>query len=200
MKHDSALRLKHAAEALALLGSELESLSSIWARQEKPRLSRSALLDTIIEKVWRGELEKVNAGRWHFYRRPHQSASRHLATRLETPYTSHQRIEYSLDANVDWLTMALAPLRSGKPVLLWMDDPKLKARKKLKGDARRLVLFSPGALFSPRRTLVFVSVVGAGCCAINVVPPAKIANLVLAGVPAALAKPLMNSLYHVLKE
>ena len=73
-------------------------------------------------------------------------------------------------------------------------------RKVPDAGARRLVVLTPGILLGVNPKSVLVSVVGSGSCVIKADGPAKVANLVLAGVPATLANLLMNTVHHVLKE
>lgn len=187
------------AIANALDAVPLDSLSTayqVFLAQKQPRLRLDSLKEMLDYWTSLGWVEKLQIGKKFYYRK--------LRERLARPsvaeYTRRQRVEDSLTADVDWFYQALAPLRSGLPVFLLMDGVRMVKRKGTNAGARRLVVLTPGALLGVNPKSVLVSVVGSGSCVIRADAPAKVANLVLAGVPAMLANLLMNTVHHVLKE
>lgn len=191
-------RLENARKAIPGVGETAQSLKHIWVSQKRPRLSKphvKALLE-LLEST--GEVERVEGGRYTYYR--YRPKVRSLARRVETDYNGPARSKSSLSADVDWFLQALYPLRLNKPVLLWMDDPRLTRLKKRSASTKRLVVLTPGELSGLPERSVLVSVVGAGSCIVHVDAKPSVANLVLAGMPVKLADVLMNQLRQVFKE
>lgn len=180
----------------AIPATEPSTAYAIFLAQKKPRLSLPDLKGMLDYWSTIGRVEKLQIGRKTYYRR----AAIGVARKPVEGYTTHQRVEYSLTADVDWFYQALAPLRNGLPVFLVMDGVRMVKRKGPDAGARRLVVLTPGILLGVNPKSVLVSVVGSGSCVIKADGPAKVANLVLAGVPATLANLLMNTVHHVLKE
>lgn len=106
----------------------------------------------------------------------------------------------ALTTDVDWFGGALAPLREGKPVALTMILPEKKSPvKRVIQQGPKIVTIVPGELFgAPKRTFV-VSVVNNGSCFVEIDCNHAL-RLVLAGIPAALARTLLMQLRSTLKE
>jgi hypothetical protein len=117
------------------------------------------------------------------------------------PYNAEQRRDSSLAFEADLARRYLLPLKFGKSVVMVMDDPSWVANPKYKGKKRhKLVVIAPGPMHGFSETCFLVSVVGGGACIVHLNGPHSVANLVLAGMPAALAKELMNQIHQVMKE
>lgn len=168
-------------------------LGRIFARQEKPRLPKDhvrSLLKTLVDK---GLVESIEAGGHTYYRKRPA-----VALPAEAPYNYAQG-STSLDADVDMLLLALAPLRQGKTIFMWMDDPLIKARKHYTGPTRRLMVLAPSR--HTGRNVVICSIVDKGCFILMTGNPTlEIGRAVLAGIPAALATALVKTIYRVFKE
>lgn len=103
--------------------------------------------------------------------------------------------------DVDWLLGKLEPLKRGYPVVLSMQDAKYQNRKNYRGKrADQIVALAPGELYGMTPRSILVSVIGNGACVVHPATSEKIADLVLAGMPARLANVLMGKLHQLLKE
>ena len=92
-------------------------------------------------------------------------------------------------------------LRCGVTVHMAMDYPRFAANAKYKGKGRaKLVMLAPGALVGISDVYVLVAIIGGGACLVKHREPQNVANLVLAGMPAKLAKELMNQIHQVMKD
>jgi len=168
----------------------------IFLGQQKPRMRLDYLKNMLDYWASIGKVESLRIGGKVYYRKPAKS----LASESVASYTTEQRSTDSLDANVDWFYQALSPLRRGQPVFLTMDGRRVVPRKGPVAEAKRMVILTPGALLGVNPKAVLVAVLGLGSCVVRADQPAKVANLVLAGLPASLANLLMNTVHHVLKE
>lgn len=120
---------------------------------------------------------------------------------VQAEYNDPQRNSFSLSLDGDNFLAALAPLRHGKPVHLVMDDPKFAAMKKYVGTkAKKLVFLVPGSMIGIDPSGVLVSILESGSCVVWPKRPPKVANLVLAGMPAKLANVLMQKLHRIFQE
>lgn len=191
-------QLANARKAIPAIGDRAQSVTAIHRSQSKPRLGYEHLKSLLEFLEATGEVERIEAGNHCYYR--YRERVRSLAPRVETDYNGPARSKSSLSADVDWFLQALYPLRLKKPVLLWMDDPRLKRLKNRSTATKRLVILTPGEASGLPERSVLVSVVGSGSCIVDVDARPLVANLVLAGMPAKLAEVLMNQLRHVFKE
>lgn len=185
MKHrDPAAMIRNARAAIPKAGEEPLSANQIFKRQDKPRLPMrevEALCEALAsERV----VEVIQRGYMRYYR---------IAERL--------RPAYNALATIDPFAQALRPLAKNQAVRLWMDIPQHPARKATRRDTgRRLVIIAPGALLGLSPQSLMVSVVGSGSCIVWATRSRRstdIANLTLAGMPAKLARELMNQIHHV---
>ena len=190
-----AQQVINAAEAIPLEGEEPLSASQIFKRQKAPRLHRDAFYPSLKLWVKEGWVEAVKVEGMAHYRR---------ATKVDPsevpPYTHGGRSKSSSLETDDWFHRALTKLKQGRIVNLWMEDPKLALRKNFRGSTRKLVVLVPGQVAGLPRSAVVVSIIGSGSCVVRVDSPEHVANLVLAGMPIALASALMNKLHRTLKE
>jgi hypothetical protein len=110
----------------------------------------------------------------------------------------HQDRELSTE--VDWLGSRLLPLREGKVVILSLILAKKESRIRRVVEQRdKIVTIMPGQLVGlPRRTVI-VSIIDNGSCIVEIDCNAII-GLVRAGVPAKLARALLEKLQYILKE
>lgn len=188
----------NARAAIPAIDAPAKSASAIHRSQAKPRLSFDGLKSLLYVLESTGAIEKIEAGGHVYYR--YRPQVRSLATKVETDYNGPARSKSSLSADVDWFLQALYPLRLNKPVLLWMDDPRLKRLKNRSTTTKRLVILTTSEASGLPERSVLVSVVGSGSCIVNVDAKPQVANLVLAGMPVKLAEVLMNQLRQVFKE
>lgn len=118
---------------------------------------------------------------------------------LTPSYNREQRNSFPLSTETDAFLGALAPLRFGKTVVLTMDDPRFKAIKNYRGTkGTKLIVLVPGSAME-MAGVVLVSVLGAGSCMVRL-KSTKVADLVLAGMPARLADVLMQKLHRIFQE
>lgn len=115
-------------------------------------------------------------------------------------YNAPQRDQSPQESELDELAQRLVPLRNGHPVVLAMDDPVLQARKMHTGPKQRLVSIVPGPLAGFKDGYLLVSVIELGSALVNIRDPHAVTKLVLAKMPAKLARVLMNRIHQVLKE
>lgn len=172
-------------------------VSRIYHRQRKARRLTTARLRELLEDLSaRGEVETLRIGRFLYYRK----TAKTLAPRDVAVYNDDKRKSFSLDVNVDWFTQVLCPLRVGSTVFLWYEDSKVVVRKNFRGKARTLLILTPlkGHGFPPGS--ICVASIGSGSCVVYPGAPSNVANLVLAGMSASLAKTLMNQLHLLFKE
>lgn len=119
------------------------------------------------------ELETVRA-----YTRPRKSKS----FRIETRESFH----------------LLEPLLIGKSVTLLLERPAIVGGKKTVSKPKATpVVIVPGELIGTRRSRYLVAVIGKGSTVVEATKDAKVANLVLAGIPSQLAKALMDQLHRI---
>ncbi len=172
-------------------GKHVLSANQIYMRQERPRLSRRLVYEALEQMAARGEIEAIEDGRMTYYRK--KTVVTNLALRREPSYNGSTRNKFSLVADPDRFIQALAPLRSGKSVLLWLEPPKSKT-KNFRGRDKFLVALTPGQGIGFPSSAILVSVVGKGSAIVRLDEPKKVADLVLAGVPAKLANVLVDKL------
>lgn len=99
-----------------------------------------------------------------------------------------------VSTDVDWIGRALDPLREGKPVCIRMLTEHARGKRK-----DPLITIVPGESFGFRMKSVVVSVINNGSCIVEI-DCNSTANLVLAGIPAKLAKFLLTALQSKLRE
>lgn len=99
-----------------------------------------------------------------------------------------------ISEEIDILLARLAPLKKGYPVALMLDNPKGFGKKR-----NPLLTLTPGILFGFRSNLVVVSVINNGSCIVQA-DSEKIADLILAGLPAQSARILMDRLNKLYSE
>lgn len=191
-------RVINAADAVPMYDEPAASLNAIYMRQKRPSLSKNALREMLDAMVEMRVVERIQTNRGTCYRRSPPVEG--LAKPRVPTYNGNRCGESALDANVDLLAQAIYPLRFGKPVLLWMDDPRMAGMKNFRGAKRKLIVISPGPITGLPAGLILISIVGSGSCVIRTDEFDKIANLVLAGVPAKLANALVAAIRKVLKE
>lgn len=132
---------------------------------------------------------------------PRHQAYKRTGVALQPPvgYNRERRSKSSLSTDTDAFLGALAPLRFGKTVVLTMEDPRFKAIKNYRGTkGTKLVVLVPGSAMD-MKDVVLVSVLGAGSCMVRL-KSTKVADLVLAGMPAKLADVLMQKLHRIFQE
>lgn len=129
--------------------------------------------------------------------------------RLDTNYTTKDNVmtmnevhqDRALSTEADWFSGALAPLREGKVVKLRLLLPKKNpGKRKLAAEPPDpLITILPGELIGfPKRTVV-VSVINNGSCIVEI-DCNSVTRLVIAGIPAVLAKALLRKLQSTLGE
>lgn len=188
---------KNAIDAIPGPTDDPLPVSRIYHRQHKaPRLTPARLRELLEDLTARGEVEVLRIGRFLYYRR----TGKPLALRGLAAYNGSRRKHFSLDVNVDWFTQALYPLSVGRTVFLWYEDSKVKVRKNFRGKARTLLVLTPIQGHGFPRGSICVSLLGSGSCVVRADTPSNVANLVLAGMSAELAKTLMNQLHLIFKE
>jgi hypothetical protein len=122
-----------------------------------------------------------------------------VAVTAEPIYNRERRNEFPLSTDTDAFLGALAPLRFGKTVVLTMDDPRFKAMKNYRGNkGTKILVLVPGSAMGIENC-VLVSVLGSGSCMVRL-KSTKVADLVLAGMPAKLADVLMQKLHRIFQE
>lgn len=191
---------KKLANALAAIPEHDQPFLSgnqIHNRQSCPRLHRRNLYPILHSLAESGRIERDIHGFMHYYR---LKAGETLADKPDTHYNDQQRNKFSLDANVDHLLRAVRPLRFGKVVQLWLILPPVAGRKTTKVQQDKLVIISPGQTIGFPKGVILVSIIGQGSSLIRPLLGEGVANLVLAGMPAKLAKFLMDAIHRVLKE
>lgn len=172
-------------------------VSRIYHRQRKsPRLTTVKLRELLEDLSARGEVETLRIGRFSYYRK----TGKPLALHEVAAYNGDKRKSFSLDVNVDWFTQVLYPLRVGSTVFLWYEDSKVVVRKNFRGKTRTLLILTPLEGHGFPRGSICVALIGSGSCVVRSDSPSNVANLVLAGMSAALAKTLMNQLHLLFKE
>lgn len=188
----------NAIRAIPGNADESATFNTIYCRQAHPRLPRKVLKNYLRLLVDRGEALVEKRGKRVCYKR--SAVPQGLAVPTERFYNGSQRIDDSLDTEVDRFRQALAPLRDNKIVRLWMDAPLPKAAMKSSSKSpRKLVVITPGPLVGfPRKTFL-VSIVRGGSCMVRIGLSDSIARLMLASMPSALAKHLMQSLSTVME-
>lgn len=174
------------------------SLNAIYLRQKRPGLSKANLREMLDAMVEYRVVERIQTTRGVCYRRTPPVNG--VAKPRDTPYNDNRCGESALDADVDLLAQAVYPLRFGNPVLLWMDDPRMAGIKNFRGSKRKLMVISPGPITGLPVGLILISIIGSGSCLLRTDEFDKVANLVLAGVPAKLANALIAAIRKVLKE
>lgn len=138
-----------------------------------------------------GKLEVFLAGKIRYYR--WLSRGPEVALAKLPAYNQSGRNKFSLDPNVDLFVQALAPLRSGRTVSMWMDVPqKASTLKRRNAPKRTLVVLTPGQSFGLPREALLVSLVGKGSALLDLTRQRSVADLVLAGMSAKLAKELFS--------
>lgn len=190
-------KTRNALDAIPLNSERHLSGNQIFNKQGLPRLPRRDLYTMLEDMAQRGEIEGVSTGHIRLYRAADRGT---IASPSGITYNDTQRNKSSLDADIDWLLQKLHPVRTGKVVHLWMDLPSKTGRKTTKSERRQLVVLSPGTTIGFPREVVLVSVIGKGSSLIRPLLADGIADLVLAGMPARLAKLLMSTLKRVIKE
>lgn len=186
------------------------SCTAIHDQLPRPRMSPTSLRGVLDALVLCGLVEAISAGRYTYYRKGKKALGRPpvlgIATPTRTAYNDHARSESSLE-KADSFLGVLTPLNKGKSVALWMDDPRRGDVKNTHKNAhknaeprRRLVVLIPGPAAGLPKGAVIVCVIGSGSCIVRVDQPTKVADLVLAGIPARLATILMDTVHRVLKE
>lgn len=190
-------KISNAVDAIPLDYERHLSGNEIFNRQKLPRLPRKDLYPLLESMAQRGEIEGISTGYLRLYR---AAPGKPIARPTGRTYNDTQRNQFSLDANINWLLQTLSPLRKGVAVHLWMNTPNKTGRKTTKGVSRQLVIISPGTSIGFPREVVLVSVIGKGSSLVRPLLGEGIANLVLAGMPASLAKFLMSTLNRVIKE
>lgn len=118
----------------------------------------------------------------------------------EEGYTPEAKSKTLPGEELDAFARALIPLTEGKIVLMSMDAPRLQVVKRIRKQTARLVVLTPGPAMGAKRNVVLVSIVGSGSALVRIEKPAKVANLVLAGMPAKLANALMDTIHRVFQE
>lgn len=172
------------------------SANQIFNRQEKMRLPRRYVYEMLDAMANEGRIERVHAGFMEYYRK--RITSRGLVIPTSFAYNAEQRNQFSLDKDIDPFLQALAPLRAGKTVLLWMESPQAKTEKKVrKAVLKTLVVISSGPSIGLPEGTVLISMVDKGSCVLRLGEPKKVAKLILAGMPIKLAQELTKRINHV---
>lgn len=116
-------------------------------------------------------------------------------------YTRRRRSQTTPGTERDAFLSSLLPLKNGKSVSLAMDNPMFTSQAKHRGHkAKKLVILVPGTAAGISPDAVLVSIVGSGACIVWPENVSKVADLVLAGMPARLANVLMEKLHRLFKE
>lgn len=112
--------------------------------------------------------------------------------------TDHQ--DRRLSTDVDWLGGKLRPLREGKGVAISLILAEKPSKvKRVVPPQPKVVTIVPGSVFDLPATIVQVSVINNGCCFVEIDRNA-VHQLILAGIPARLAKVLLAALRSTLYE
>jgi hypothetical protein len=89
----------------------------------------------------------------------------------------------------------LEPLTRGYAVSMTMQDPRHMRNPKYRGKKQnQFIGLAPGPLYGLPTGSILVSIVGSGSCVIRPFESNELAKLVLAGMPAGLAKVLVTKL------
>lgn len=199
MRHRNPKAMReNALEAIPQAKQNPLSVNQIFTRQAIPRLPRNEIKYLIEAQASAGLLEVFTIGYMQYYRRRSSTTSLAIASQADSAYTGDQRKDFSLDAKLDWFLQTLSPLRHGKLVKLWMDNPRFSTLKNFRGKKQLLVILTPGVAFGQQQSLVLVSVVGAGSAIVNSNTPNNISGLVLAGMKPQLARELTSRLHKAL--
>ena len=187
MNHrDPGSMLRNALDAIPRPDEAPLSAHQIFKRQGKPRLPHRQLEAFCEYLASEGYVEVIQSGYMRLYR-------------VSIAYGNVR--QYNRVATIDPFAQALRPLTKNQAVRLWMFIPQHPARKKTRRDTgRRLVGSAPGALLGMSTQLLMVSILGSGSCIVWVIGFRRsrdIANLILAGMPARLARELMNQIHRV---
>ena len=188
------VRTQNALDAIPRCGSPPLSGYAIYAKQAVPRLPRADVYSLLADLAIRGVLVST-VRRGHTYFR----LSDAIADSRNLPYTGRQRKEFSLDAADDAWFRYLLPLRLGKPVRMWMYLPQTAAKKTHSKPRQKLAIIQPGACAGLPPELILISILGSGSAVVHPFRDEGVASLVLAGMPARLAKALMNQLHRIFK-
>lgn len=184
----------NALRAIPTKGSEPMTCNQIQKAQEPPRMGRGALRAMLESLTSTGLVEVVLSHPFKYYR---WASRRVVASSAVAEYTKSRRYELSLPGEDDPLLRKLFPLSTGNTVRIWLELPPLA--KKSVGNRRRLVILVPGESIGLPVKCVLVSILGSGSCVVRADLPTKLADLVLAGMPAQLAGVLMNKIHRVLE-
>lgn len=191
------LKIASAVDAIPSVYERYMSANEIFNRQHLPRLPRCELYPMLEGMAQDGMIDGISTGYMRLYR---NKDSVSIAESSLGEYNDRQRNQFSLDANIDWLLQTLNPVSKGKVVHLWMDTPNKTGKKTTRDLRRQLVIISPGTCVGFPREVVLISVIGKGSSLVRPIKGDGVANLVLAGMPASLAKLLMSTLNRVMKE
>lgn len=170
------------------------SANQIFNRQQKMRLPRSQVYEYLEKYTKCGEIESSSVGYMRYYRK----RSSGIAAHARDPYNGEARSESSPEKADNFLRV-LTPLSAGKSVALWMDDSRKKGNRINAESKRKLVVLIPGPVAGLPKGTVIVCIIGSGSCIVRVDQPTKVADLVLAGIPAKLATSLMDNVHRVMK-
>ena len=99
-----------------------------------------------------------------------------------------------ISTDVDWLGGKLRPLRDGKSVCLTMYTKGKRGKFE-----NPLITITPGQQFGMRREAVVVSVINIGSCIVEI-DCKSVSRLIMAGIPAGLARVLFEKLQFTLRE
>lgn len=99
-----------------------------------------------------------------------------------------------LTTEVDWLGGKLEPLRCGQSVAFMMYTTKATGKRK-----NPLIVITPGTQLNFSRKAVVVSVINNGSCIVEI-GCRSTTGLILAGIPAKLAKVLVDRLQLTFRE
>ena len=201
MTRESGTRVKHEQQwehfwqAIPDQREAALSANQIFNRQQKIRLPRVQVYEHLERFVRQGQVEGISVGHMRYYRK-RAIADSSIATPVTPTYNGTARSESSPEKADNFLRV-LAPLNTGKSVALWMDHPR--AVRKNAENRRQLVVLIPGPVAGLPKGTVLVCVVGSGSCIVKADAPTKVADLVLAGIPAKLATSLMDSVHRAMK-
>lgn len=190
------------------------SASHLRLLMERPRPSLEKLRSQLDVLVNAGAAEAIQTNRYTYYRwKPQTEGINPVVTPIAAPvpgtYNGPQNHHETL-IETDWFQKALEPIRAGQHVTLWMNYPtKTKVQRSLE-QGRKLIVIYPFQTHKQIPKTLLISVVGSGSCIVNIDKITEqfvidfnsskdVANLVLAGVPARLAKVLMNAIHQAMK-
>lgn len=182
-------------DVLSAKGGDPISFSRMYVYLDKPRPPRWAIQQTVNTLQEGKYIEAIRIGKFSYYRKVNQALVIHKEHGYSNPTVTSSSFNLAAQ-RTDPFFLALSPLRYGKSILLWMVSKEPISKGKDGGSKKRLVCIVPGGNIGLGKECVLVAIVGAGSCIVRP-EDGSISGLILAKMPAGLAKELVSTLNDV---